>query len=241
MDCNSATRLSNSRSACRRTVFRLSSTTNILPFSAHRSARIPFVAMRRDPPFPGPFVSNACALISTGKFIVFAQIVLWNNWMAKCRAGHRRPPCSLRPRDKPETFGPHDRFQETKRLLAAGLFRFDGQPDVQAGRATCRISAGRLVGEEGVEPSIPHGQRILSPPCMPFHHSPEKKPVATGVVFRRNASKKSWRRHPESNREYKVLQTFALPFGYTASMIGIVTGPSEKVNPTFRVDFYLRR
>ena len=25
-----------------------------------------------------------------------------------------------------------------------------------------------------------------------------------------------WRRHPESNREYKVLQTFALPFGHAA-------------------------
>ena len=29
-----------------------------------------------------------------------------------------------------------------------------------------------MVGEEGVEPSIRHRQRILSPPCMPFHHSP---------------------------------------------------------------------
>ena len=29
-----------------------------------------------------------------------------------------------------------------------------------------------VVGEEGVEPSIRHRQRILSPPCMPFHHSP---------------------------------------------------------------------
>ena len=30
----------------------------------------------------------------------------------------------------------------------------------------------RMVGEEGVEPSRPYGQQILSLSCMPFHHLP---------------------------------------------------------------------
>lgn len=34
-----------------------------------------------------------------------------------------------------------------------------------------------MVGEEGLEPSSPWGQRILSPPCMPFHHSPLSNPI----------------------------------------------------------------
>ena len=40
-------------------------------------------------------------------------------------------------------------------------------------RSQCLHFARRQkVGEEGLEPSSPQGQRILSPPCMPFHHSP---------------------------------------------------------------------
>ena len=34
-----------------------------------------------------------------------------------------------------------------------------------------------MVGEEGFEPSRDYSQRILSPSCMPFHHSP----VGSGV------------------------------------------------------------
>ena len=35
------------------------------------------------------------------------------------------------------------------------------------------------MGKEGVEPSQPYGQRILSPSCMPFHHLPNLKLNAT--------------------------------------------------------------
>ena len=34
------------------------------------------------------------------------------------------------------------------------------------------------VGGEGVEPSRPCGQGILSPPCLPFHHPPEITQIA---------------------------------------------------------------
>ena len=43
---------------------------------------------------------------------------------------------------------------------------------------------------------------ILSPLCLPFHHS--------GKEFK-------WRRHPDLNRGIKVLQTSALPLGYGAT------------------------
>ena len=33
------------------------------------------------------------------------------------------------------------------------------------------------MGKEGVEPSQPYGQRILSPSCMPFHHLPHEAEV----------------------------------------------------------------
>ena len=41
------------------------------------------------------------------------------------------------------------------------------------------------MGKEGVEPSRPYGQRILSPSCMPFHHLPNEHKiyVAKANVF----------------------------------------------------------
>ena len=62
------------------------------------------------------------------------------------------------------------------------------------------LRGGVVVGEEGLEPSSPFGQRILSPSCLPI------PPLALerGVT-------KEWRRHPDLNREYTVLQTAALP------------------------------
>ncbi len=38
------------------------------------------------------------------------------------------------------------------------------------------------MGKEGVEPSRPYGQRILSPSCMPFHHLPRMY-VANSLKF----------------------------------------------------------
>ncbi len=63
------------------------------------------------------------------------------------------------------------------------------------------------MGKEGVEPSQPYGQRILSPSCMPFHHLP---------VYVKYL--KSWRRESELNRRIRVLQTLALPLGYRAKI-----------------------
>lgn len=90
----------------------------------------------------------------------------------------------------------------------------------------------QLVGEEGLEPSIPCGQRILSPSCIPIPPlARAEKPAEYAfygaiVKVRRELGKvpqgppgrhKKWRRHPESNREYVALQATALPFGYAAS------------------------
>ncbi len=63
----------------------------------------------------------------------------------------------------------------------------------------------RMVGEAGIEPASPFGERILSPSCMPI------PPLAR---------KENWRRHPDSNRGIKALQASALPLGYAASEMG---------------------
>src|SRR6185295_8666775 len=37
------------------------------------------------------------------------------------------------------------------------------------------------MGKEGVEPSRPCDHRILSPACIPFHHSPHKMEAWAGI------------------------------------------------------------
>ena len=143
--------------------------------------------------------------------------------------------------------------QRARRDLSPAKLTGDGQEEKSDLRSSCRsessevegLDRNTMVGEEGVEPSIPHGQRILSPPCMPFHHSPECRANRSSSFFSREkkeakksgrlallrkcafnsmtaSGKNEWRRHPESNRKYKVLQTFALPFGHAASVTPIL-------------------
>jgi hypothetical protein len=59
------------------------------------------------------------------------------------------------------------------------------------------ISVGWLLPREGLEPTLPRGKRILSPPRLPFRH--------LGLVVN------GWkRRRADSNRRMGVLQTPAL-------------------------------
>ena len=51
----------------------------------------------------------------------------------------------------------------------------------------------KLVGGEGIEPSRPFGQRILSPSCIPFHHLPE---AFLPLFFPRKEMRSPTSRHP---------------------------------------------
>ncbi len=69
-----------------------------------------------------------------------------------------------------------------------------------------------MVPREGLEPTRPHGQRILSPPRLPFRH--------LGIRSQRKSKRRdelpallcanNWRRRADSNRRIEVLQTSAL-------------------------------
>ena len=81
-----------------------------------------------------------------------------------------------------------------------------------------------MVGEAGIEPASPHGERILSPSCMPIPplalenaRFPRGNRYKPEVAVRR-AGKKNWRRHTDSNRGIKALQASALPLGYAAPL-----------------------
>ena len=68
-----------------------------------------------------------------------------------------------------------------------------------------------MVPREGLEPTRPRGQRILSPPRLPFRHLgiPSKYKASAGCSFLRFLVQ-NWRRRADSNRRIEVLQTSAL-------------------------------
>ena len=105
--------------------------------------------------------------------------------------------------------------------------------------ASAAVTANEMVGEEGLEPSSPFGQWILSPSCMPVpplaqedrrwsrdDRLPQDDRLPRDDRWPRDdrlpqddrlprddteGCAKKWRRHPDSNREYKALQASALP------------------------------
>ncbi len=72
------------------------------------------------------------------------------------------------------------------------------------------------MGEEGLEPSWPYGQRILSPSCLPIPPLAHDKDI--------------WRRHPDSNRGMEALQASALPLGHAAFIIMVILFYNEKMS-----------
>lgn len=74
-----------------------------------------------------------------------------------------------------------------------------------------------IVPEEGFEPSCPCGQRILSPPCLPFHHSG----VATRSLGCASPPMMPSRRNTTRPRRYDP--------GVTGFIVGIVIGVSVAV------------
>ncbi len=89
----------------------------------------------------------------------------------------------------------------------------------------------KLVGEEGVEPSRLYSQRILSPSCIPFHHSPSEIKAWVGIAPHFSL-RPGWELHPRilvlqtnalatwlPGHKSAGLQTLALPLGYHAIIL----------------------
>ena len=78
-----------------------------------------------------------------------------------------------------------------------------------------------LVPLAGLEPARSCLRGILSPLCLPFHHSGisvRNKDAGRSILasFAARTGLSYWRHHPESDRGMKALQASALPLGYGA-------------------------
>ena len=89
--------------------------------------------------------------------------------------------------------------------------------------STCRLGSyySGLVPLAGLEPARSCLRGILSPLCLPFHHSGvsvRNKDAGRSILasFAARTGLSYWRHHPESDRGMKALQASALPLGYGA-------------------------
>ena len=85
----------------------------------------------------------------------------------------------------------------------------------------------------GIEPPRPRGLGILSPVRLPV-----PPPGPAGERYQKTGefgTREEWRRHPDSNRGIKDLQSSALPLGYAAVPWIIFDG--QRRNPPLSVAY----
>ena len=83
------------------------------------------------------------------------------------------------------------------------------------------------MGKEGVEPSRPCGQRILSPSCMPFHHLPKIiKPLMVDATGLEPVT-------PSMSRKYSNQLSYASKLRLGAKVFSFIK-PSRVVNAKVR-------